>query len=167
MGHKEHKEKSIRNVDCKVITVSDTRTEENDSSGQAIIKMLKDNLHTVSLYRIVKDEPSEIRRVIEFGGLNSGIQAIILNGGTGISKRDSTYEVVRSLIEKRLDGFGEIFRYLSYKEIGPSAVMSRAVAGTYKGRIVFSMPGSEGAVRLAMEKIILREMGHMVWEINR
>ncbi len=167
MGHKEHKEKSIKDVNCMVITVSDTRSKEDDLSGQIIIKMLKDNLHTVSLYRIVKDNPNEIEEAIEVGCSKNEVQAIILNGGTGISKRDSTYEVVDGLLEKRLDGFGEIFRYLSYQEIGPSAVMSRAVAGTYKGRIVFSIPGSEGAVRLAMEKIILREMGHMVWEINR
>lgn len=167
MGHKEHKERSIKNVNCMVITVSDTRTEENDSSGQAIIKLLKDNLHTVSLYRIVKDEPSEIREAIELGCSDSGIEVIILNGGTGISRRDSTYEVVDGIIEKRLDGFGEIFRYLSYQEIGSAAVMSRAIAGTYKRRIVFSLPGSEGAVRLAMEKIILNEIGHMVWEVGR
>ncbi|HLF85567.1 MAG TPA: molybdenum cofactor biosynthesis protein B [Nitrospiria bacterium] len=167
MGHKEHKEKSIKDVNCMVITVSDTRSEEEDLSGQVIIKMLKDNLHTVSLYRIVKDNPNEIKEAIELGCSEKVVQAIILNGGTGISKRDSTYEVVDGLLEKRLDGFGEIFRYLSYQEIGPSAVMSRAVAGAYKGRIIFSIPGSEGAVRLAMEKIILREMGHMVWEINR
>jgi len=167
MGHKEHKEKSIKDVNCVVITVSDTRSEEDDLSGQVIIKMLKDNLHTVSLYRIVKDNPNEIREAIELGCSEKAVQAIILNGGTGISRRDSTYEVVDGLLEKRLDGFGEIFRYLSYQEIGPSAVMSRAVAGTYKGRILFSIPGSEGAVRLVMEKIILREMGHMVWEINR
>lgn len=167
MGHKEHKERSVKNVNCMVITVSDTRTEENDLSGQAIIKLLKENAHNVLLYRIVKDEPQEIREVIELGSSDAGVEAIILNGGTGISKRDSTFEVVSSLIEKKLDGFGEIFRYLSYLEIGSAAVMSRAIAGTYKGRVVFSMPGSEGAVRLAMEKIILNEIGHMVWEISR
>ena len=167
MGHKDHKEKSVKGVNCMVITVSDTRNEDDDLSGQTIIRILKDNLHIVSLYRIVKDEPSEISRAIEFGGIHAGIQAIILNGGTGISKRDSTYEVVNRLIEKRLDGFGEIFRFLSYQEIGSAAVMSRATAGTYRGRILFSIPGSEGAVRLAMEKIILHEIGHMVWEANR
>lgn len=167
MGHKEHKEKSVKNVNCMVITVSDTRTEEDDSSGQAIIKLLRDNSHTVLSYCIVKDEPSEIREVIDSGSSDAGIEVIILNGGTGISKRDSTYEVVDGLIEKRLDGFGEIFRYLSYQEIGPAAAMSRATAGTYKGRIIFSIPGSEGAVRLAMEKIILHEIGHMVWEARR
>lgn len=167
MGFKEHKEKSVKAVNCMVITVSDTRTEEDDSSGQAIIKLLRDNLHTVLLYRIVKDEPLEMREAIELGCSDSGIEVIILNGGTGISKRDSTYEVVDGIIEKRLDGFGEIFRYLSYQEIGSAAVMSRATAGTYKGRIIFSIPGSEKAVRLAMEKIILHEMGHMVWEARR
>ncbi|MEK6577128.1 MAG: MogA/MoaB family molybdenum cofactor biosynthesis protein, partial [Nitrospirota bacterium] len=122
MGHKEHKEKSIKDVNCMVITVSDTRSEEDDLSGQVIIKMLKDNLHTVSLYRIVKDNQNEIKEAIELGCSEKVVQAIILNGGTGISKRDSTYEVVDGLLEKRLDGFGEIFRYLSYQEIGPSAV---------------------------------------------
>ena len=105
--------------------------------------------------------------MIEAGAGNDAVQAIIINGGTGISKRDSTFETITALLEKRLDGFGELFRYLSYKDIGSSAIMSRATAGVYRGRIILSTPGSEGAVRLAMEKLILPELGHMVREITK
>ena len=105
--------------------------------------------------------------MLEAGAGDDAVQAIIINGGTGISKRDSTFETVSALLEKRLDGFGELFRYLSYKDIGSSAIMSRATAGVYRGRIILSTPGSESAVRLAMEKLILPELGHMVREIKK
>jgi molybdenum cofactor biosynthesis protein B len=149
-----------------VITCSDTRTTETDTSGQRIIEMLKDEGHTVVAYSIVKDEPEQILFRIGQGTANDAVQAIIINGGTGISRRDSTFEAVDELLDKRLDGFGEIFRYLTYQEIGSPAIMSRATAGIAKGRAIFSIPGSENAVKLAMEKLILPELSHLVQQLS-
>jgi molybdenum cofactor biosynthesis protein B len=150
-----------------VITCSDTRTPDTDTSGQLIQKLLKEQGHTVVAYHLVKDEPSKIKAKIKGAVTNKKIQAIIINGGTGISRRDSTFEAVDAMLEKRLDGFGEVFRYLTYQEIGSPAIMSRATAGIVKGRILFSTPGSENAVRLAMEKLILPELGHLVKELTK
>ncbi len=150
-----------------VITCSDTRIPETDTSGQLIQKLLKEQGHTVAVYHLVKDEPAQIKDRIREGLANEAVQAIIINGGTGISKRDATFEAVDAMLEKRLVGFGEIFRYLTYQEIGSPAMMSRATAGIIKGRILFSTPGSENAVRLAMEKLILPELGHLVKELTK
>lgn len=167
MGHKEHKAQSPSIVNCAVITVSDTRTPETDGSGALISRLLSDRGHRVVSSRIVKDDPDVVRDAVTENARDPDVQAVILNGGTGISKRDGTYEVVSGLLQKRLDGFGELFRYLSYLEIGAAAMMSRAIAGTHGGKIVISIPGSEAAVRLAMEKLILPELGHLVRETNR
>ena len=150
-----------------VMTCSDTRTPDTDTSGSRIMHLLKDAGHDVVAYHLVKDEPSKIKAKIRTALTNKKIQAIIINGGTGISKRDSTFEAVDGMLEKRLVGFGEIFRYLTYKDIGSSAIMSRATAGIIKGRVLFSTPGSENAVRLAMEKLILPELGHLVKELTK
>jgi len=150
-----------------VITCSDTRTPDTDTSGQLIMHLLKKHGHQVVAYRVVKDDPGQIRDALTTGTGHDAVQAIIINGGTGISRRDSTFEAVDGLLEKRLDGFGEVFRYLTYQEIGSPAIMSRATAGLYRGRIIFSTPGSEGAVQLAMEKLILPELGHIVREITK
>lgn len=150
-----------------VITCSDTRTPDTDTSGQLIHKLLKDQGHEVVAYHLVKDEPAQIKGRIAEGLTNHAIQVIIINGGTGISRRDSTFEAVDAMLEKRLEGFGEVFRYLTYKEIGSPAIMSRATAGIIKGRVLFSTPGSENAVRLAMEKLILPELGHLVKELTK
>jgi molybdenum cofactor biosynthesis protein B len=150
-----------------VITCSDTRTPDTDTSGQLIQKLLKEQGHTVAAYHLVKDEPSKIKAKIKAAVTNKKIQAIIINGGTGISRRDSTFEAVDAMLDKRLDGFGEVFRYLTYQEIGSPAIMSRATAGIIKGRILFSTPGSENAVRLAMEKLILPELAHLVKELTK
>ena len=166
-SHKEHKHHAPRSVGCMIITCSDTRTPETDTSGQLIQKLLKENGHTVAIYHLVKDEPEQIKARISDGVANDSVQAIIINGGTGISRRDSTFEAVDGLLEKRLDGFGEVFRFLTYQEIGSPAIMSRATAGIIKGRILFSTPGSENAVRLAMEKLILPELGHLVKELTK
>jgi len=166
MGYKEHKEKAPEKIRCAVITVSDTRTEETDTSGKLIKKMLEEKNHEITAYHIVKDEKEQIENLLKDLAATN-VQAIITNGGTGVSKRDRTFEVISSLIEKKIEGFGELFRYLSYKEIGSSAMMSRAAAGVRKGQIIIAVPGSENAVRLAMESLILPELGHMVWEINR
>jgi len=149
------------------MTCSDTRTPETDTSGQLIQKLLKDQGYNVALYHVVKDEPAQILFRIAQGTATDAIQAIIINGGTGISRRDSTFEAVDAMLEKRLSGFGEIFRLLTYQEIGSSAIMSRATAGIVKGRILFSIPGSENAVRLAMQKLILPELGHLVGELAK
>ena len=150
-----------------VSTCSDTRTPDTDTSGQAIHKLLRQFGHEVVSYHWVKDEPAQITDRIKEGLTNDAIQAIIINGGTGISKRDSTFEAVDAMLEKRLVGFGEIFRYLTYLDIGSPAIMSRATAGIIKGRILFSTPGSENAVRMAMEKLILPELGHLVKELTK
>ena len=150
-----------------VITCSDTRTPETDTSGKLIRKLLEERGHTVVGYHLVKDEPAQIQLWIARGTTNDAVQGIIVNGGTGISRRDSTFEAVDAMLEKRLVGFGEIFRLLTYQEIGSPAIMSRATAGVINGRVLFSTPGSESAVRLAMEKLILPELGHLVKELTK
>ena len=167
MPYEDHKAASKGRVDCAVITVSDTRTEETDESGKIMKDLLTAAGHRVVHYEIVKDEPEHIRGLLARLAEGGGCQAILLNGGTGISRRDTTYEAVAFLLEKRLDGFGEIFRALSYQEIGAGAMLSRATAGAYRDMIVFSTPGSRNAVRLAMEKLIVPELSHLVWEIWR
>ncbi len=166
-SHHEHKSHAPKRIGCMVITCSDTRTPETDTSGQLIRKLLTEQGHEVAAYHLVKDEPVQIRDRITAALTNDAIQAIIINGGTGISRRDSTFEAVDAMLEKRLDGFGEVFRYLTYQEIGSPAIMSRATAGIIKGRVLFSTPGSENAVRLAMEKLILPELGHLVKELTK
>jgi molybdopterin adenylyltransferase len=165
--HQEHKAQAPESIGCMVITCSDSRTSETDTSGQLIRKLLEGQNYTIIAYHVVKDEPGQILFRIAQGTANDAIQAIIVSGGTGISRRDSTFEAVDGILEKRLSGFGEIFRVLTYQEIGSSAMMSRATAGIVKGRILFSMPGSENAVRLAMEKLILPELGHLVGELTK
>jgi molybdenum cofactor biosynthesis protein B len=162
----EHKEKAKKSIQCFVITVSDTRDEATDTSGQAIKKCLSDEGHQSAGYRIVKDDPVQIEALLNEALDDSEVEAVIVNGGTGIAPRDGTYEVVSRFLEKKLDGFGEIFRYLSYLDIGSAAVMSRAAAGTARGKILISLPGSRGAVSLAMEKLVLPEIRHMVSQLQ-
>lgn len=152
---------------CYVLTVSDSRTEDTDSSGRAIVELLRAAGHDVVGRTIVKDDPDQVRNTIERQLANPDVQVVITTGGTGITSRDGTYEAVSGLLHKRLDGFGELFRMLSYEQIGSSAMMSRACAGLVGGRIVVSLPGSEGAVRLAMEELLLPELGHLVREASR
>jgi molybdopterin adenylyltransferase len=166
MSVAEHKEKGKKSVRCYVVTVSDTRDETTDQSGQLIKSLLDREGHPLGGYRIVKDEPDQIESLIREVLKQADVDAIIVNGGTGISPRDGTYEVIAKLLDKRLDGFGEIFRYLSYQDIGSAAVMSRAVAGTARGKVLISLPGSRGAVTLAMEKLILPEIRHMVSQLE-
>ena len=162
MGYEDHKVLSKDTpVRCAVITVSDTRNEETDKSGALIKSILAEAGHTISFYRIVPDEPDLITQLLD--QLTSDVEVILLNGGTGISKRDNTYEAVTSRLEKTLPGFGEIFRVLSYEEIGAGAMLSRATAGLYRDTLVFAMPGSTNAVRLAMRKLIAPELSHLAW----
>ena len=163
----EHKAHAPRSAGCMIITCSDTRIADTDNSGQLIQKLLKDHGHAVVGYHLVKDDPAEIQLWIMRAVTNEGVQALIINGGTGISRRDSTFEAVDAMLEKRLPGFGEIFRLLTYQEMGSPAIMSRATAGIIKGRVLFSVPGSEHAVRLAMEKLILPELGHLVQQLSK
>ncbi|MFZ3591804.1 MogA/MoaB family molybdenum cofactor biosynthesis protein [Bacillus sp. DJP31] len=168
MSVTEHKAEAPKHVTCKVITVSDTRSKDTDKSGQAIIDRLVKAGHQVLDYVIVPDEQASIRSEILKGCENEVIDAVLTNGGTGISKRDVTIETVQQLLEKEIVGFGELFRMLSYTEdIGSAAIMSRAIAGTNLDTAIFSMPGSTGAVKLAMEKLILPELAHVVREIKK
>lgn len=167
MSHIEHKKHAPGSVACAVVTVSDSRTVETDTSGQLIQEQLAAHGHTVMHYQIIKDEPDQLRAVLASLAADDQCQAILFSGGTGISRRDSTFDVLDRLLEKRLPGFGELFRFLSYQEIGSAAMLSRAVAGVYKGTIIISIPGSPAAARLALERLILPELAHMVWEIHR
>lgn len=149
-----------RPVRCAVVTVSDTRTVESDRSGQLLQTLLTEAGHQVSDYRIVPDEPQQICPLCET--LAAQVDCIILTGGTGIAPRDTTYDAIAALLEKTLPGFGEIFRQLSFQEIGSRAMASRAVAGVYQSTLIFSLPGSSKAVTLAMESLILPELPHLV-----
>ncbi len=164
MAHHEHRKHGPAAIRCAVVTVSDTRTEETDSSGAAIRELLAGAGHEVVRYAIVPDEPERIRALIGEIRAAGAARAVIVNGGTGISRRDRTFEAVSALLDKKLDGFGELFRSLSYAEIGSAAMLSRAVAGLSGELVIFSVPGSSAAVRLAMEKLILPELGHVVGE---
>ena len=163
----EHKAQAPREVRCYVVTISDTRTEETDTGGRAIVELLRAAGHLVIGHSIVKDDPEAVRGTIERQLANPDVQVIITTGGTGITSRDSTYETVSSLLDKPLVGFGELFRMLSYQQVGSAAMMSRACAGLVAGRIVAALPGSEAAVRLAMEKLLIPELGHLVREATR
>ena len=167
MSQQDHKSQAPARVACFVLTVSDTRTEATDASGDAIAQLLTTAGHHVAGRALVKDEPAEVLRVVSDQLDRGDVQAIITTGGTGLTSRDSTYEAICGLLEKRLDGFGELFRMLSYHDIGPAAMMSRAVAGTARGKIIAALPGSEGAVRLAMSKLIVPELGHLVQQVSR
>jgi len=162
-----HREEEFRAVSVAVLTVSDTRTEATDESGELIRSLCAAAGHTIRHYGIVPDEPADVRAVVKEWVSQPDVEAVLINGGTGISTRDRTFEAIDSLFERRIDGFGELFRALSYQQIGAAAMMSRAAAGLVSGRPVFSMPGSPGAVRLAMEKLILPELGHVTGEARK
>ncbi len=164
---REHKAHAPKSVSCFVLTISDTKTPATDTSGRLIRDLLEQAGHTVSGWAIVKDEPAQVQAVIRGQCADPEVRAIILTGGTGITSRDSTFEAVEALLDKGLTGFGELFRFLSYQEIGPAAMLSRAQAGVCQGRLVFSLPGSPNACRLAMEKLIIPELGHLVREVSR
>ena len=167
MSHAEHRAAAPKSILCFVLTISDTRTKTTDASGRAICELLKQAGHTVSGHAIVRDEPAEVAALVRRQVDELGVMAVLTTGGTGITTRDSTVDAIDGLLEKRLDGFGELFRMLSYEDIGPAAMLSRAIAGTVARTAVFVMPGSEAAVRLAMTKLILPELGHVVQQVNR
>ena len=167
MSADEHRDKAPREVRIYVITVSDTRTVENDTSGRFACETIPRYGHVVAGYQILKDEPAQVTALIQEIVEKRLADVIVTTGGTGISRRDNTYEAVSKLLDKRLDGFGELFRMLSYAEIGAAAMLSRAVAGLHRGVAVFATPGSSAAVKLALEKLILPEVGHLVFEKGR
>ena len=167
MSEAQHKAQAPSSVCCVVVTISDTRTIDTDASGKAIADMLTAAGHKVSGRAIVKDDADLVRATIERHLSGPDVQVIITTGGTGITSRDSSYEAITALLQKRLDGFGELFRMLSYEQIGSAAIMSRACAGTVAGRIVVSLPGSEKAVRLAMEKLLVPELGPLVQQAGK
>ena len=154
-------------VGCFVLTVSDTRTPETDTGGAVIRQLLAGGGHSVIGSAIVRDEPTDVTRVVREACADPRVQVVILTGGTGITSRDATFEAVEALLDKRLQGFGELFRVLSYEEIGAAAMLSRAQMGIHARRIVVSLPGSPGACRLALEKLLLPELGHLVREVGR
>ncbi|PZO43056.1 MAG: molybdenum cofactor biosynthesis protein [Shackletoniella antarctica] len=157
-----HPQSVSRSVCCAVVTVSDTRTVESDRSGQIIQALLTEAGHRVADYRIVPDEPDRIADLCQTLAQRADVDAIVLTGGTGIAPRDTTYDAIAALLEKTLPGFGELFRQLSFQEIGSRAMASRAVAGVVQSTLVFSIPGSSKAVTLAMEALILPELPHLV-----
>jgi molybdenum cofactor biosynthesis protein B len=157
-----HPDLEFTSVHCAVITVSDTRTLETDRSGQLMQQLLQTAGHNTISYTILKDEPNQIQTQLKSLCDRPDIDAILLNGGTGIAPRDTTYDAVEQLLDKTLPGFGELFRWLSYQEIGSRAIASRALAGVYRSKLIFSLPGSTNAVRLGMEKLVLPELAHLV-----
>ncbi|MCU0860201.1 MAG: molybdopterin-binding protein [Thermoplasmata archaeon] len=167
MGVDEHRGKAPKSVEFAVLTVSDTRTEADDLSGKAIVELMSASGHRCVRKAIVRDEASEIQRSLREFIESPSVKAVIVNGGTGIARRDVTLEALEEYQEKSLPGFGELFRALSYEEIGSAAMMSRAAAFVSEGKPVFCLPGSRNAVELAVGKLIAPEIGHLVWEANR
>jgi molybdopterin adenylyltransferase len=167
MGHREHHRQAPRHIAVGVLSISDTRSEKTDRSGRLIRKRLLRGGHQVAEYRIVPDDPAHIRKVIRKWMRQRDVEAMILTGGTGISPRDGTLESLEPLLSKKLEGFGEIFRFLSFRQVGSAAFLSRALAGVCGGKPLFSLPGSEPAVRLAMDRLILPELGHLIQQLRK
>ena len=166
MSHLEHKAQAPASVACSVLTVSDSRAPDTDTSGRAIREMLEGAGHVVTDHAIVQDEPERVTAHVRAQLADPRTQVIITTGGTGVTPRDGTFEAIDGLLEKRLDGFGELFRMLSFPEIGAAAMLSRATAGTVSRKAIFVLPGSETAVRLAMTRLILPELGHLVQQLR-
>ena len=167
MSFQEHKASAPVRVRCAVITVSDTRTIENDTGGQSLIELAIAAGHVIVQRDIIPDDPPTMIQILTSLDESDDVDAILMTGGTGITKRDQTYETVTSLLAKEIPGYGELFRRLSYDQIGPAAMLSRAVGGRMRRTLVLTMPGSPAAVKLAMEKIILPEIGHLLREARR
>lgn len=163
----QHRESAPDTVGCAIVTVSDTRTPDTDKSGAIMRDRLERAGHNIVAYSIVPDEPEQIAALLDQLCDQPACQAVLFNGGTGIASRDTTYDVIAGRLEKTLVGFGELFRMLSYDEIGAAAMLSRATAGVYRGRLVFSTPGSSNAVALAMDKLIADELSHLVYEVTK
>lgn len=167
MSHLEHKQQSPQSVNCALLVISDTRTDETDESGPLLQQKLTQNGHFVMSFALLKNDAAAIKEKLNDLLGNAEIQVIITSGGTGASRRDVTVETVSPFLEKKLDGFGELFRSLSYKEIGTASIMSRALAGVARGKVIICLPGSLAATALALDKIILPEIAHLVREASR
>jgi len=167
MSSHEHRRDAPAAISVHIVTVSDTRTLETDTSGRLIASLLGEGGHRVAGRTLLKDEPDDVRRTIIALVDDAAIDVVITTGGTGITSRDSTFEAIDALLEKRLAGFGELFRMLSYQEIGAAAMLSRAIAGLTGRTVILVLPGSEHAVKLALEKLVLPELGHLVREARR
>ena len=167
MSHVEHRAEAPASIRVAVLTVSDTRTTQTDTSGAALTELLEAAGHVVAGRGLLSDEAATVAAQVTAWLDDAGIDAVITTGGTGITSRDRTFEAIDALLEKRLDGFGELFRMLSYEEIGAAAMLSRATAGAARGTVVIALPGSEAAVRLAMTKLVLPELPHLVREVKR
>ncbi|MDI6707924.1 MAG: MogA/MoaB family molybdenum cofactor biosynthesis protein [Candidatus Thermoplasmatota archaeon] len=169
MSYKEHENEALKlsSMGFAVVTISDTRTKENDESGEIIMKSVEDTNNKTEYYNIVKDDikdvKDEIKKLLSF----NKIQIIITNGSTGIGSRDIAVEAIKPLLEKELPGFGELFRMLSYQEIGSASMLSRAFAGVANKKLIFCLPGSKKAVKLAIEKLILPQAKHLIWSLQR
>jgi len=167
MGYQEHKHQAPRSVSCAVLTISDTRTERDDESGRLIMRKLGESGHRVISHCILKNEADSIKKKVYELLKEEELQVIIATGGTGVSRRDITVETIYPILEKKLDGFGELFRFLSYSEIGTGSIMSRAIGGVAGGKVILCLPGSPEAINLAMDKLILPELSHLVMEATR
>ena len=167
MSVSEHKAQAPAAIGCFVLTVSDTRTRDTDTSGRAICDLLTAAGHSITGQAIVRDDPAQVADQVRQALGNAATQVVITTGGTGITSRDGTFEAVDALLDKRLDGFGELFRMLSFQDIGPAAMMSRATAGTVDSKAIFVLPGSEKAVRLALTRLIVPELGHVVQQLSK
>ncbi|KTB48495.1 molybdenum cofactor synthesis domain [Dehalogenimonas alkenigignens] len=167
MGHIDHKAEAPKSVGCAVITISDSRTEDTDESGRYLTAALKENGHAVLAYRLLKNDAPAINKAIAGFAGDVSVKVIITTGGTGLSHRDITVETVSGLLDKEIPGFGELFRLLTWESIGTPAIMSRALGGVISGKIILCLPGSINAVKLAAEKIILPELGHLAREAGR
>jgi len=168
MGAEEHREKAGHApIAVAIVTVSDTRTPETDLNRQYIEQRMAELGHKVAAYRLIKDEPDQVAAALDELVSLDDVRIVLFNGGTGIAPRDTTYDVISRKLEKPLPGFGELFRMLSYQEVGAAAMLSRATAGVYRQTLVVSMPGSTNAVQVAMEKLILPEINHLAWEVIR
>lgn len=167
MSSQEHKAAGPTRVRVFVLTVSDTRTDDTDVSGRAIVDLLEQAGHQVAGKAIEKDEPARVAELVRQRAVIADVDAIITTGGTGLTSRDSTFEAIDALLTKRLPGFGELFRMLSYQDIGAAAMMSRACAGTIGKVVVISLPGSEKAVRLAMTTLVIPELAHLVQQATK
>ena len=168
MSYASHKQDAKHvTARCAIITLSDTRTEATDTSGALIRELLTSAGHEIAHYQIIPDEPRQLGTLLHSLLAREDVDAILTNGGTGISRRDQTIAVIEQTIERSLPGFGELFRMLSFEQIGSGAMLSRAVGGIARGKVIFAMPGSTKAVELAMTRLILPELGHLLHELRK
>jgi molybdopterin adenylyltransferase len=167
MGYEEHKHQSPQSINCAVLIISDSRDARTDESGKFLFEGLKVHGHIVTAFDFIKNDAEAIREKVDELVHHENIQLLITSGGTGASRRDITVETVMPLLDKVLPGFGELFRSLSFQEIGTGSILSRALAGVARGKVIICLPGSVKAVKLALEKIIIPEIGHLVREVSR